>query len=114
MNQFKTRSRAPKFTNVIPLVVALTICIFTLGYLWQIWLFGIQGIFDLILQKHFVATVGLPMAALAAASIVTIFDWQSNSIYFEGLGFKFSGASGRIILWIFCFLAIVISLKILW
>jgi hypothetical protein len=35
-------------------------------------------------------------------------------IEFEAAGFKFRGASGPVVLWIFCYLAIVTSIKLLW
>lgn len=37
-----------------------------------------------------------------------------GTIAFEGLGFKFRGASGPVVLWVFGYLAIVGSIKLLW
>ena len=100
--------------RIIQFLFALAVWIFAFEYLYQVWKFGIRGNFDRILEEHFLATVGLPLSAMAAASVVAIFEFQSGSVRFEGLGFKFSGASGQIILWIFCFLSIVGALKLLW
>lgn len=99
---------------IIQLFLASVILLLTIGYLYLIWEFGTKGNFDRILEEHFLATVGLPLAGVTAASIVAIFEFQSGLVKFEGMGFKFSGASGQIILWIFCFLAIVGALKSLW
>lgn len=67
-----------------------------------------------IMLKQFVAVVGLPSAALASLFLVMFLEQTSGPIEFEGLGFKFKGASGPVVLWVFCFLAIVASIKLLW
>jgi len=64
--------------------------------------------------EHFAATVGLPSAALVSLCIVLFLESASGPIEFEGLGFKFKGASGPIVLWVFCFLAIAGAIKLLW
>jgi hypothetical protein len=67
-----------------------------------------------IALNHFAATVGLPSAALAGLCIVIFLESASGPIEFEGLGFKFKGASGPIVLWVFCILAIAAAIKLLW
>lgn len=67
-----------------------------------------------IAQQHFAATIGLPAAALVALCIVLFLEHTSGTIEFEGLGFKFKGASGPIVLWVLCFLAIAGAVKLLW
>ena len=67
-----------------------------------------------IAQKHFAATVGLPMAAAASLFIVLVLRATSGPLEFEGIGFKFRGASGPIVLWLLCFLGIAAALKMLW
>jgi hypothetical protein len=67
-----------------------------------------------IFQTHPGAVLGLPLAALAAICIVLFLEAKSGHIEFEGFGFKFRGASGEIVLWVFCFLAIVAAIKALW
>ena len=64
--------------------------------------------------SHFAATVGLPSAALASLCIVIFLESTTGPIEFEGFGFKFKGASGPIILWVICFLAIASAIKLLW
>lgn len=69
-------------------------------------------VFEIALN-HFAATVGLPSAALAALCVVFL-ESTTGRIEFEGLGFKFKGASGPIVLWVVCFLAIAAAIKLLW
>ena len=57
--------------------------------------------------EHFAAVVGLPGAAVAALFIVMLLEQTQGTIEFEGLGFKFRGASGPVALWVFCYLAMV-------
>jgi hypothetical protein len=67
-----------------------------------------------IIREHFVTVIGLPSAALVALCVVILLESSSGPLEFEGLGFKFKGAAGPVVLWIACFLAIVISIKLLW
>ncbi len=67
-----------------------------------------------IIRNHFASTVGLSLAALAAAFIVIGLRQSSGPIKFEGFGVKFEGSSGEVILWIICFLSIVGSIRLLW
>jgi hypothetical protein len=62
---------------------------------------------------NFPAIVGLPLAAVAAFVVVAVF-WQSEPIEFEALGFKLKGAAGEIVLWIACFMTVVIGIRLLW
>jgi len=67
-----------------------------------------------VFRSHPGVVLGLPLAALAALCIVLFLEAKSGLIEFEGFGFKFRGASGEIILWVICFLAIVAAIKTLW
>jgi hypothetical protein len=67
-----------------------------------------------IFRTHPAAVLGLPTGALAALCIVLFLEAKSGYIEFEGFGFKFRGASGEIVLWVICFLAIVSAVKLLW
>lgn len=60
------------------------------------------------------AVVGLPIAAVTAFMLVSVLEVTTGKIEFEGLSFKFRGASGPIVLWIACFIAMVIGIKLLW
>lgn len=65
-------------------------------------------------KEHFAAVVGLPGVAVASLFVVSIFEFTAGPIEFEGLGFKFKGASGPIVLWAICFLVISGCVKLLW
>jgi hypothetical protein len=70
-------------------------------------------LFELAL-KQLPATFGLPLAALASLAIVICLRTTNGPIEFEVIGFKFKGASGPIIMWVLCFLAIAAAIKLLW
>ena len=67
-----------------------------------------------ILYEHLKVFLGIPLAAMAAFCIVVVLEAQTGKIEIEGLGFKFKGASGPVILWIFSFLAISAAINLLW
>ena len=72
------------------------------------------GLMVEIVKNHFAATIGLPMAALLAAFIVVGLRHSDGPIKFEGLGFKFEGSSGQVVLWVFCFLSITAAIRLVW
>ena len=57
-----------------------------------------------IARKNFAAIVGLPVAAVFAVFLVVVLQQTSGPVKFEGLGFKFEGTSGQVVLWMLCFL----------
>jgi hypothetical protein len=59
-----------------------------------------------MIDKHFAAMVGTPLSAMTAYCIVSLLKVTNGPVEFEALGFKFQGASGPIILWVFSFLAL--------
>jgi len=67
-----------------------------------------------IAKEHTQAVVGLPIAAVAAFLLVSVLQITSGKIEFEGIGFKFRGASGPVVLWIACFIVLVLGIKLLW
>ncbi len=67
-----------------------------------------------IVKAHFLATVGLPLAAIASICVVFLFRFVSGEIEFEGFGLKFHGASAPLILWILAFMAMATAMKMVW
>jgi len=66
-------------------------------------------------SEHYAALVGTPMSAVTAFCIVSLLKVTSGPIEFEAFKtFTFRGASGPIVLWIFCFLAVVTAFRLLW
>ena len=68
-----------------------------------------------IIEKHYAATIGVPLSAITAFCIVHLLKAVSTGpIEIEALGFKFRGAAGPVVLWIFCFLAVIFGVYLLW
>src|ERR1700736_633800 len=53
----------------------------------------------------------LPAAGLFSIVIVALFQATSGNIKFEILTVKFEGAAGPIVMWIFCFLSILLGIQ---
>lgn len=68
----------------------------------------------MLTQNNYAALVGTPMSAVTAFCIVSLLKATSGPIEFEALGFKFRGASGPIVLWVLCFLSLVVAFRLLW
>jgi hypothetical protein len=68
-----------------------------------------------LLWQHAPVLMGLPLASIAALSIVLLLSRVVDSpLELEGLGLKFKGAAGPVVLWILCFGAIVAGIHVLW
>ncbi len=67
-----------------------------------------------ILNQHFAAIIGLPGAAAVAFAIVVFLRQTDGPIEFEGLGFKFKGAAGQVVMWALCFGVIATAIKLCW
>jgi hypothetical protein len=69
-----------------------------------------------ILEDHFAALLGVPMAALMAMCVVVLLRFTAGSIQISGPKdyLTFSGSASEIVFWIFCFLAIVFAIYLLW
>jgi hypothetical protein len=65
-------------------------------------------------NDHYAALVGTPMCAMTAFCIVSVLKVTNGPIEFDAFGVKFQGASGPIVLWIFCFVAVVAAFRTLW
>jgi hypothetical protein len=67
------------------------------------------------IPNHFPATVALPVATGVAAMIVVLFRAaEGQEIKFGVTVFTFEGASGPIVMWVLCFLAIIFAIWLLW
>ncbi|USD22641.1 hypothetical protein [Microbulbifer variabilis] len=67
-----------------------------------------------MVQEHPAATIGIAMSAITAFCLVALLEIARGPIEFEAMGFKFKGASGPVILWVFCFLAMIFGVWLLW
>jgi len=67
-----------------------------------------------LVREQFPALILLPMSALGALCIVLLLRLSSGPLEFKVIGFEFRGASGQVVLWVVCFLAMIASVKLLW
>jgi len=67
-----------------------------------------------ILQQHFSGIVSVPLASIGALCVVLVLRSTEGPMEFEGLGFKFKGAAGPVVLWAMCFIVIVLGIRVLW
>ena len=89
-------------------IAAILISMFAVIFFGRLTYLGItNGFWQRIFLEHFVAVVGLPAAAIASLFIVIILEASSGNI-------EFKGASDPIIMWVVCFLPIVLAIKALW
>lgn len=67
-----------------------------------------------LMQHQPAATVMLAFAALVAFFVVLLLQYSAGQIRFKVPGFEFEGASGPVVLWVLCFLAVTTAIKWLW
>jgi hypothetical protein len=72
------------------------------------------GFFDQLVLEHVISTLGLPCAAFASLILVLILRTVSGKIELKIIGMEFKGASGPIIMWVICFLAMTLALAKTW
>ena len=73
-----------------------------------------NGWFLQLIQMHFAATLGVPLCGIASACVVLVLKSASGPIEFEVLGLRFRGAAGPVILWVLCFLVMILAVNLLW
>lgn len=106
MNQTLVRRALPWLLLVSGIGIGLLFPFFIFG--------GINPAFFEIYERNFIVIIGLPLAAFGALVVVVFLEQAQGPLEFEGLGFKFRGASGPVVLWVLCYLALVVSFKVLW
>lgn len=67
-----------------------------------------------MVHDHPAGTIGVGMSAISAFCLVALLEIARGPVEFEGLGFRFKGASGPVVLWVLCFLAMVFAVWLLW
>jgi len=110
----------PKLKRLVSWAVVTGTALATLGFFGFLTFHAIWGKAapdtwpTAMVNTHFAAMVGTPLSAMTAYCIVSLLKVTSGPVEFEALGFKFQGASGPIILWVFSFLAIGTIFHFLW
>jgi uncharacterized membrane protein YeiH len=69
-----------------------------------------HGLLTDVMLQHLPSIIGLPCSAIASLVIVLMLRTVSGNIELKVIGFEFKGASGPIIMWILCFLAITLAI----
>ena len=64
-----------------------------------LWINRFDPVLTNLVLANFPVIIGLPFASVAAFVIVALFRQQESPLELEGLGFKFKGAAGEIVLW---------------
>lgn len=72
------------------------------------------GFFNQIALEHLVSVIGLPCAAVGSLVLVLVLRTVAGNIEFKLWGLEFKGASGPIIMWILCFLAMTLAITKTW
>jgi hypothetical protein len=103
-----------RWRQTINVGIALAAIAATASLIVTAWINRFDPVLAALVVKNFPAIIGLPFAFIAAFVVVALFRQGSAPIEFTGFGVSFKGASGEIILWILCFLAISGSIRILW
>jgi len=65
-------------------------------------------------KAHSRALLGMPCCAMMSLTVLSLLRVSAGPIEFEALGFKFRGASGPVVLWIFTYLACISGVVALW
>jgi hypothetical protein len=73
-----------------------------------------QDKFIEIMVGQIASTIGVPLCSLIALFNALLLRTVQGPIELEALGVKFKGASGPIIMWIVCFVALVWAVGHLW
>lgn len=94
-------------------IVAVLYGMFVFGYTIYVVAIGFR-FWEEVLRLHFAAIIGLPGAAAVAFVLVVFLRQTDGPVEFEGLGFKFKGAAGQVVMWVVCFLAIATAIKMCW
>ncbi len=99
--------KSTKYTMYLAVVAIIFVLIDA-----AVWM--VQPEFPLLIINKFAAIIGLPMSAIASLILVVFLHESQGKIEFEIIGMKFKGASGPIVMWAFCFLAMATAIKLIW
>ena len=100
---------------LLRLIAGFGVVGFTVVYFGRVALLAIQEEYwKKLALEQFPAMVGLPAGAVAALFLVLILQAEAGPIEFKAIGFEFKGASGPLVLWVACFLAIAAAIRLVW
>lgn len=67
-----------------------------------------------VISEHFTVFVALPWAGGATSVIVMMYQFHPGEFVFKFFGFELRGGAAPALLWVICFLAGVLAVKVLW
>ena len=67
-----------------------------------------------VIESHYAATIAVPLSGVSALCVVLALKATTGPIEFEAFGFKFRGASGPLVFWLICFIAMIWAVWLLW
>ncbi len=105
----------PNFKVIFAWVVGILLVTFGAYLFYMVFIVGINKEFIEIYKIHFTALIGLPAAAFLTTFLVLLLKVvEKEPLEFKLIGIEFKGSSGQIVLWIFLYLSIVASIKLMW
>jgi hypothetical protein len=107
---------------LIPAINVLTLAAVALGSFVIIGLFAstlyqghLNGVWVPVFKERFLAIVGVPTGVFTSIGVVEFFKGHHGPVKIKfGAAAEFDGATGPVILWIFCFSNICILMKLMW
>ena len=60
------------------------------------------------------AAIGIPSAVVIAFTLVVLLKRTAGPLEFKVLGLQLKGEAGEWLVWVVCFLVIVLAIKLLW
>jgi hypothetical protein len=103
-----------RFLRIIAMISAIIACV-VMGVIIILFIYHVG--FDFwagLVKEHFAATMGLAGASMVSFAIVVFLRQTEGPIELEGLGMKFKGAAGQVVLWAFCIIVFALCAKLLW
>jgi hypothetical protein len=68
-----------------------------------------------VVYAHYACIVVVPFAGYASLALVWLLESLSGQpIEFKAIGFEFKGPAAPIVMWVLCFLAIVVAIGVTW
>ena len=97
-------------------VSSLGILAFLIVLVWMLLSGDATQIHDLkvLLNKNFAGTIVFVGILAASFAAVTFLRQSEGPVEFEGLGFKFKGAAGQVVLWCLCCAVLSACARLLW
>jgi hypothetical protein len=98
-----------RVSRIVGVWIALAV-----GTATNIWIAFWDGAYAQVIDSHTSAIFGVPWACGVATVVVSTLRSSVGKIEFKVLGAEFQGASGPAAMWVICFLAQTLAIRVLW